>query len=72
MVDHVWHDAPKGPYLLLQGFTDALVRKEPLPDKGYLWQFRKVYGFCDTLREAIDHVEAGAEFFSVFRRNPWG
>lgn len=73
MVDHVWKAHPNNPsYLLLQGFTSALVRSIPLPDGKYLWQFRKVSGRADTLRDAIDCVEAGAEFFQVFRRNPWG
>lgn len=71
MVDHVWREHPSLPYLLLQGYTCAQVRTKPLPDGRYLWQFRKVAGYAATLRDAIDCVEAGSEFFQVFRRNPW-
>lgn len=73
MIDHVWKTHPNNhSYLVLQGFTNALVRTIALPGGGYLWQFRKVSGRAATLRDAIDCVEAGAEFFSVFHRNPWG
>lgn len=69
-MDHVWH--PRGTdYVLLQGFTDALVRTKPLPDGRYLWQFRKVASYAETVEKAKDYVEAGAEFFQAFRRNPY-
>jgi len=59
------------PYLLLQGFTNALVRTQPSPNGRHLWQFRKVASYADTVDQAKAYVEAGAEFFAVFRRNPY-
>jgi hypothetical protein len=73
MVDHVWRAHPNNKsYLVLQGSRNALVRTIALPSGRYLWQFRNVSGAANTLRGALDCVEAGAEFFEVFRRNPWG
>ena len=72
MIDHIWHNHPRLPYLLLQGYSNASVRTKPMRCGRYLWQFRKVVGYAATLRDAIDCVEAGSEFFQVFRRNPWG
>lgn len=72
MCDHVWHPHPTNPkYLLLQGFTNALVRTEPMPDGRYLWQFRKVASYAATVDQAKNYVEAGAEFFPTMRRNPY-
>lgn len=72
MVDHVWHPHASMPkYLLLQGYTSAQVRTEPSPNGRYLWQFRRVAGYADTVELAKDYVEAGSEFFQVFRRNPY-
>ena len=59
-------------WLLLQGYTNASVCTRPSPNGRFLWQFRKVCGWAETVRDAIDYVEAGSEFFQVFRRNPWG
>jgi hypothetical protein len=76
-MDHIWHPSLVMPtkYLLLQGFTSAMVRTDPMPDgryRGkYLWQFRKTVGYADTVDQAKDYVEAGAEFFDTFRRNPY-
>jgi hypothetical protein len=71
-MDHVWHPSPVSTkYILLQGFTSAMVRTEPLPGGLYLWQFRKVVGYTATIEEAKEFVEAGAEFFETFRRNPY-
>lgn len=74
MLKHVWKTLPHAPsYLQLQvGYRNALVRTIPMPCGRYLWQFRNVSGRAESLRDAIDCVEAGAEFFEVFRRNPWG
>lgn len=69
--DHVWHPHPTMPFLLLQGYTNALVRTEPMPDGRFLWQFRKVASYAKSIEEAKDYVEAGSEFFDVFRRNPY-
>lgn len=72
-MNHVWHPSPISPkYVLLQGFTSAMVRTEPMPDGRYLWQFRKVASYAATVEQAKEYVEAGAEFFDVFRRNPYG
>lgn len=69
---HVWHPHPTNPkYLLLQGFTNALVRLEPTVDGRYLWQFRKVASYAPSIEAARDYVEAGAEFFQTMRRNPY-
>lgn len=69
---HVWHPHPHNPnYALLQGFTNALVRTEPMPNGKYLWQFRKVASYAATIAEAKEYVEAGAEFFQAFHRNPY-
>lgn len=71
-MNHVWLPSPISPkYVLLQGFTSAMVRTEPMPDGRYLWQFRKVYSYAATVEQAKDYVEAGAEFFDTFRRNPY-
>ena len=70
-MQHTWHPHPTMPYLLLQGFTNALVRITPMPDGRYLWQFRKVVSYADTVDKAKDYVEAGAEYFDSFRRNPY-
>ena len=73
MIDHVWHTHHTSPhYLLLQGYTCASVRTKPMPDGRYLWQFRKVVSYAATVEEAKNFVEAGSEFFQVFRRNPYG
>lgn len=72
MPDHVWHPHPRNPeWLLLQGFTNAMVRTRPMPDGRYMWQFRKVASYADTVESAREYVEAGAEFFESFRRNPY-
>lgn len=70
---HNWQPHPhNADYLLLQGFTNALVRVKPMPLTGkYLWQFRKFACYADTVDEAKAYVEAGAEFFETFRRNPY-
>lgn len=71
-MNHIWHPSPVVPhYILLQGYTAALVRTEPMPNGRYLWQFRKVASYADTLEQAKEYVEAGAEFFQAFRRNPY-
>lgn len=71
--DHVWHPHATSPhYLILQGFTSALVRTRPSHNGRYLWQFRKVASYADTVEQAKDYVEAGAEFFAVMHRNPYG
>lgn len=70
--DHVWHTHTTVPhYLLLQGFTSAMVRTEPSPNGRFLWQFRKVASWAETVDEAKAYVEAGAEFFAVMHRNPY-
>lgn len=72
-MDHVWHLHPtNSKYLLLQGVTNALVRTEASPNGAHLWQFRKIVSYAKTVMEAKDYVEAGAEFFAVMRRNPYG
>lgn len=72
-MDHVWHTHPHNQdYLLLQGFTNALVRVKAMSCGRYLWQFRSTASYAGTLESAKDYVEAGAEFFDVFRRNPYG
>lgn len=71
-MDHNWQTHPSNPnYLLLQGYTCAHVRTKPMPDGRYLWQFRKVVSYADTIEKAKDYVEAGSEFFQVMRRNPY-
>jgi hypothetical protein len=69
-MEHVW--APRATHWLqLQGPSHALVRVRPMHDGKYLWQFRDTVSFADTVEQAKDYVEAGAEFFSVMRRNPY-
>lgn len=71
-MNHVWHPHPdRSRFLLLQGFTNALVDTVPSPTGKHLWQFRKVASYADSVEKAKDYVEAGAEFFDVFRRNPY-
>lgn len=66
-----WKPHPYMPYECLQGFTCALVRTKPDPQGMYLWQFRKVVGYAASVAAAKDYVEAGAEYFETFRRNPY-
>lgn len=42
-----------------------------MPDGRYLWQFRKVASYADTVEQAKEYVEAGAEYFDVMHRNPY-
>ena len=72
MCDHVWHPHPTNPrFLVLQGFTNACVDTRTAPNGRYLWHFRKVASYADSVGAAKDYVEAGAEFFSVMHRNPY-
>lgn len=74
-MQHVWrHDRIVAGtlYVRLQGHKDAMVRCRPMPNGRYLWQFRKVISYADTIEEALNFVEAGAEFFDVMHRNPYG
>jgi hypothetical protein len=69
---HVWQPHPSNEnYLTLKGVPNGLVRAKPTPQGRYLWQFRKIVSYADTLQSAKDYVEAGTEFFAVFRRNPY-
>lgn len=71
-MNHVWLPHPHNKdYLLLQGFTNALMRVKPMPSGRYLWQFRKFASYADTPEQAREYVEAGAEFFATMRRNPY-
>lgn len=71
MCNHVWNPSPRNPrFLELQGVKDAVVDTRTAPNGRFLWQFRKVASYADTIAAAKDYVEAGAEFFSVMRRNP--
>jgi hypothetical protein len=69
-MEHIWKPRAKT-WIQLEGPSHALVRTAPMPDGRYLWQFRKVVSFADTVDKAKDYVEAGAEFFDVMRRNPY-
>jgi len=71
---HNWQHHTTGQgvlYVRLASHVNAMVRCKPLPDGRYLWQFRKVVSFADTIKEAMEYVEAGAEFFDVMHRNPY-
>lgn len=69
---HTWTPHPRNPkWLQLAGSVDSLVRTVPDPRGRYLWQFRKVVSFADSVDAAKDYVEAGAEFFAAMRRNPY-
>ena len=69
---HIWQPHPEPfPYLMLKGHKDAFVRTSPSPNGRYLWQFRQVVSYADTVDKAKDYVEAGAEYFEVMRRNPY-
>lgn len=69
-MEHIWKPRAQK-WLQLEGPSHALVRTEPMPNGKYLWQFRRVVSFADTLEEAKNYVEAGAEFFAVMHRNPY-
>lgn len=73
MSDHVWQPCANSPdkWLFLQGYTCASVRLKPSPNGRFMWQFRKVVSYADTVESAREYVEAGAEFFETFRRNPY-
>lgn len=71
-MDHVWKQHARVPYyLVLENVQHAMVRTTPMPDGRYLWQFRKVVSYADSVATAKDYVEAGAEYFEVMRRNPY-
>jgi hypothetical protein len=74
-MEHRWKERSQHPkcsaYLELDGHKNALVRVEPMPDGRYLWQFRKVVSYADSVDKAKEYVEAGAEYFDVMRRNPY-
>lgn len=70
-MEHVWQTSPvSAKYILLQGSASSLVRIEPLNGR-YIWQFRNVVSYADSVAAAKEYVEAGAEFFDVMRRNPY-
>lgn len=58
-------------WLELECSQHALVRTEPLIDGRYLWQFGDVVSFADSCAKARDYVEAGAEYYEQFKRNPY-
>lgn len=57
-------------YELLEGVPDGLVRVKPLP-QGFLWQFRKKYGFAKSLDEAKAWVEGLATHYSIPPAQRW-
>ena len=59
------------PYDIAEGHRDACVRTVPSPNGLYLWQFRGVCSYAETIAQAKELVEAGIEYFAVFRRNPY-
>lgn len=61
----------RGHWIAVEGHADALVRTIPSPNGRFMWQFRKVVSYADTVDAAKDYVEAGIEFFDVMRRNPY-
>ncbi len=69
-MEHVWKQRAIN-WIQLEGPSHALVRTKPMPDGRFLWQFRKVVSFADSVKAAQDYVEAGAEFFEIMRRNPY-
>jgi hypothetical protein len=67
---HTW-EAHKNPaYLTLKEHTDALVRIDPMV-AGYLWQYRKHYGYAATRELAQEWVEALAEHHSIPLAQRW-
>lgn len=71
-MDHVWLPSTLSrDYEFLKGSPNSMVRTKPMPDGRYLWQFRKVASYAPTVAAAKEYVEAGAEFFSVHKRNPY-
>lgn len=71
-MEHIWQQHERVPYyLVLASARHAMVRTDPMPNGRYLWQFRKVVGYADSVESAKEYVEAGAEFFDVMRRNPY-
>lgn len=72
-MQHEWKPNERmfGSYISLCGQTNALVRVKKSPNGRYMWQFRKIVSYADTIEQAKEYVEAGAEFFDVMRRNPY-
>ena len=71
-MQHAWEQHSKLlHWVRLNGRNDSAVRTRPMPDGRYLWQFRKVVSYAETVERAKEYVEAGAEFFDVMRRNPY-
>lgn len=59
-------------WLQLECPCDALVRTEPSPNGEFMWQFGRVVSYAKSVAEARDYVEAGAEYYDAFKRNPYG
>lgn len=71
MTQFIWQ--PLGPrWLELKCPVDAVVRTEPSPCGAFMWQFGRFVGYASTVAEARDYVEAGAEYYAAFKRNPYG
>jgi hypothetical protein len=59
-------------WLQLECKVDAFVRTEPSPNGQFLWVFGRVSSYASTVAAARDYVEAGAEYYAQFKRNPYG
>lgn len=70
---HEWQNHPKNArFLELMGHKDALVDTQSAPNnKGYLWQYKKKYGFAATIDMAKDWVETMAEHYSIPASQRW-
>ncbi len=58
---HVWREIAGGKWIALAGHKNAVVRVKPSPNGKYLFQYRTVASYADTIERAKEYVEAAAE-----------
>jgi hypothetical protein len=66
-----WKPHRTSPYLVLEGHADAVVRTVKSPNDQYLWQYRKRYGYAESIEAAKDWVEVLADHCSIPREKRW-
>lgn len=58
-------------FIRLNDEKDAIVDTRPLANKGFLWQYRKKYGFAETIEKAKEWVETLAEYYDIPAQQRW-
>lgn len=67
--DHHWTAGKR--FLSLDNHRDAVVAMNPTTGKGYLWQYRKRYGYAESIERAKEWVETMAEYHSIPAKQRW-